>query len=114
MLATSLNDAGINITAAIERGLLKNDVPWTQQNIVEVMARPIMITLWPDGPPDDDGRVIAWRDPVRPSTTQLSTVQIGEVWEIINRAVSERFGITAIWASKESQLDKAMGYKSHV
>lgn len=111
LLAVELNEAGYNINAAIEAGLLKNAVPWTQQNIIEVMVRPIMKALWPEGPLDECGKIQPWRDPDKPSTTQLSTKQIGEVWEIVNRAVSDRFGITAIWASKESQYDKAMGYK---
>ena len=111
LLAGQLNDAGLNINAAIEQGLLKNDIPWTQQNIVEVMARPIMKAMWPDGPPDEKGRVVEWKNPDKPSTTQLSTKQISEVWEVLNRAISQRFGIQAIWASKETQYDESQGLR---
>jgi hypothetical protein len=73
MLADTLNDAGLD-----QRLVLKPEVsiPWTDDSVKEQLYRPIMKAM--------TGKV---------STTELTTMEISEVWDVLNRHLTEKFGV---------------------
>lgn len=95
VLAVRLNDAGYTLSASIELGLLKNAVPWTEPNIKDIIVRPIMKALWPEGPSKGP-----WKNPERPSTTELDTTEIQMVFDVMTRATAEKFGVTVDWPDR--------------
>ena len=94
MLAEQLNDAGYTLTRCVEEDLLKYEVSWNQENVLDIMARPVMLALYP---------LKAWRDPDRPSTAELSTTEISQVYEELNRFTGLKFGVSMDFPSEESR-----------
>lgn len=81
MLASELNDAGLD-----QRKVLKEtiDIPWTAEAIKEQIWRPVQEAQLN-----------------KHSTTELTTVEIDQVFDTINRHLSERFGIHVAFPSIE-------------
>ena len=98
--AEEINDAGYSLTKAIEMGLLHLEMPWTEDNIKRIF-RAIMLHRYPDK---------KWKNPEKPSTTELNTKELSECWEILNKAMGERFSVTLPFPSQESLYYEAMGY----
>ena len=90
-LSQSLNDAGYDI-----RKTLKEDaeIPWTMQNAKDLIWRKIQIAMYG-----------------KESTTELTTDQVGKIYEVINRHISEKFGITVEFPSDESLMNNQLGEK---
>jgi len=83
-LAEELNDAGLDMRKTLKPGI---DISWNSTTIKEYLFRPIMkaqlgIT----------------------STTQLTTKNIDEVFDTINRHLGERFGLHVPFPSINSLL----------
>ena len=72
LLAKELNSAGYDVGATI-----KVPVDFTKSTVKEYMAHPIIHALWPD----------------KEHTSELSTTEISELYEHLNRLTSEKFGI---------------------
>ena len=76
-LAEALNDAGLDMKKTLKPEI---DIPWTEENVKNHLWRPIQEAM--------EGKE---------STTELSTVEISEVYLVLNRHLSEKFGITVAW-----------------
>jgi len=73
LLATELNDAGYDLKIVLKQ---EADVPITSELVKEALWKPVQ-------------KHITGKD----STAQLSTKEIGEIYEVINRHISEKFGV---------------------
>lgn len=72
LLAEAMDAAGYDM-----REVIKVPIHPTPSNVKEEMIRPVMRALWPE----------------ITSTADLSTSQLGELYETMNRFTSERLGI---------------------
>ena len=77
-LADDLNDAGIDFKTSV-----RLPVRFTAENMHEYMFTPVMQSLYPD----------------KQSTTELSTVEMQEVYDTFNAAVGQRVGVSRDWPS---------------
>lgn len=73
MLADELNDSGLDMKKVLKPGV---DIPWTKSSIKEYIWRPIQEVQLS-----------------KKSTTDLTTKEIDEVFETINRHLGEKFGV---------------------
>lgn len=80
LLADGLNDAGYDVNTTITV-----PVSFTSETVKEYMFKPIMRALYPE----------------KVSTTELSTTEIQEVYENLNRLTGEKFGVSMPWPSNE-------------
>jgi len=80
LLSTALNDGGFDVQTTITV-----PVSFTPQTVKEYMFKRIMSALYPD----------------KVSTTELSTVEIQDVYEELNRITADKFGISMNWPSHE-------------
>ena len=62
----------------------------TMENVKECIWRRVQLALYPD----------------RTSTTDLTTIEIQEVYRHVDRALSEKFGVSREWPSEESLTHK--------
>ncbi len=81
-LADALNDAGLDIKQTV-----KADIPWSPESIKEVMFRSILKALFN-----------------KRSTTSLKKNEIDDVYNVMNRLTSERFGISVPFPSVDEML----------
>lgn len=81
LLAEGLNDAGYDVQTVITV-----PVSFTDKTVKKYMIKPIMKALYPD----------------YESTTELSTTEIQEVYENLNRLTGEKFGVSIPWPSNEN------------
>lgn len=87
LLAAALDSAGYDM-----RKLIKVPIKPTKENVKETMVRPVLNALYPD----------------IKSTTEVTTVQMQELYEVLNRATAEKLGISIPWPSEESLSQEAM------
>lgn len=81
LLATELNDAGLDMKKVLKPSV---DISWTKENIKEYLWRPIQTAL-----------------KMKKSTTALSTAEISQVWEVLNRHLGDKFGVHVPFPSEE-------------
>ena len=79
-LAEAMEECGMDM-----RTVVKVPIKPTQANVKEEMLKPVMNALWPD----------------IHSTTELSTAQIGELYEVMNRFTAERLHISVPFPSED-------------
>lgn len=80
-LAEELNDAGYDMTA-IE---IKIPSKFTKENVMELLFRPVMKHLYPG----------------KDSTTQLQRTEVSEVYDVVNRATGQKFGVSLLFPGEE-------------
>jgi len=78
-LSNALNEGGYDVGTTITV-----KVNFTPETVKEYMFKKVMKALYPD----------------KTSTKQLSTIEISEVYENLNRMTAERFGIGLQWPSR--------------
>ena len=83
-LAKELNAAGYDFN---DGKVIRLPVSFTPENVKEYMFHRVMAALYPD----------------KTSTTQLTTVQMQEVYENLNNFTSEKFGIGMDWPCHENK-----------
>ena len=66
LLADALNDAGFDIKTVI-----KADVPWTKENVKNLLWRPLQVAQLQ-----------------KESTTSLTSVEVDQVYETLNRSLA--------------------------
>jgi hypothetical protein len=83
MLADALNESGLD-----QRNVLKPevDIPWTQNAVKENLWRPIQVA-------------VTGLD----STTKPETSQYSAIYEVLNRHLAMKLGISVPWPCKDSQ-----------
>ena len=83
--AKLLNDAGYDIKRAIEEGLIGSiGVPFTEQNVKQIFGYTILRALYPE----------KFEEPDAPKHPRLSTKETQEVFEVLNRAMATKFGVS--------------------
>lgn len=85
LLAESLNDSGLEF----QKALPKVYIPWTMGSVKETIFKAIMLAQLG-----------------KKSTTELTTKEVSEVFEVINRHFSENHGLFVDFPSVDSQLEK--------
>ena len=83
-LAVALDDAGIDM-----RTTIKMPIKPTEENVKECMVKPVMRALYPE----------------IESTTKLSTKQMQELYNVLDRATGQKLGIHVPWPSEESMME---------
>lgn len=73
LLAKELNLAGLDMKTVLKPEV---DIPWTKQTVKDYLWRPIQKALT-----------------TKQSTTELDTAEPSEVWDVLNRHLSEKFGV---------------------
>ena len=84
LLADELNTAGLDMRKTLKPGV---DIPWGPVAIKEFMWRPIMEAQLG-----------------KRSTTEMTTVEIDEVFDTINKHLGERFGLHVPFPSIEELI----------
>ena len=85
LLAQALNDSGYEMKAVL--AAKSADVPWTKDSVKEVLFRPIMRAMT-----------------TKLSTTEMNSVEVSKVWDVLNRHLAENFGISVEFPSDEPPL----------
>ena len=80
LLAHKLNSAGISFGQVV----LRWPRWFTQENIHELIVKPVMKALYPD----------------KESTSELSTTEIQEVWQHCDQVIAERVGVRQEWPDR--------------
>lgn len=86
LLAKELNDAGLDMKKVFEVKAV--EVPWSAGSVKEVLWRPIQ------------GAMIG-----EESTTKLTTIEISEVYEVLNRHTAQKLGVSVPWPSYYNERD---------
>lgn len=92
LLANELNDAGLDMRKTLKPEI---DIPWSGPSVKEYLWRPIQTAQLN-----------------KKSTTEMTTVEIDQVFDTINRHLSERLGLTVQFPSIETVLLNEEG-KTH-
>ena len=82
-LSEALNDAGYDFN---DGKVIRLPVAFTADNVKEAMLKKVMVSLYPG----------------KTSTTQLSTVEMQDVYENLNRFTSSSWGIGLEWPSHDN------------
>ena len=72
---------------------IKVEIKPTEENVKESFVKPVMNALYPD----------------IESTTEMSTAQVIEVYDTLNKALGQRLGIHVPWPCEQTQYQKAAG-----
>lgn len=86
LLSEALNDAGLDMKKTLQKN---PDIPWTPANIKEYIWKPVQLAQLG-----------------KESTTQLTTKEIDEVFDTINRHIGNQFGIHIPFPSIEDVILK--------
>lgn len=92
LLADELNNSGLDMRKTLKPGV---EIPWSGGAVKEYLWRPIQEAQL-----------------AKKSTTQLTTKEIDEVFDTINRHIGERFGIHIPFPSIEELLIREGKYES--
>ena len=81
MLAESLNNAGLDVKKTMAQDV---EIPWTETLIKELIWRKVQLAMFDIN-----------------STAKLDTTQISQVYDVINRHISQTHGVSVIFPSKD-------------
>jgi hypothetical protein len=79
-MAEDLTNAGYTLQV-----VCKLPIKLTQDNFKENVVKPVMKALHPD----------------KTSTTELTTIELTEVYDAVNLAIGEKFGVSRLFPSEE-------------
>ena len=82
-LAVEFNGAGLDMKKVLKPTV---DIPWTSDSAKEFLFNPIAAVMF-------DGK----------TSSELSTTEIQEVWDVLMRHTGEKFGVTTPWPDRFSQ-----------
>ena len=85
-LAAALNDAGWEMKKVLEEKAV--DIPWSGVRVKEVLWRPIQEALTG-----------------KHSTTEINTVDPTEIYAVLDRHLSEKFGVHVEWPCEETMAE---------
>jgi len=83
MMATALNDAGLDMRTVLKPEI---EIPWTKESVKKQMWTPIQEIMFN-----------------KESTTEPSTVEYTQIYDVINRNISEKWGVTVLWPHHSMQ-----------
>lgn len=81
LLAEALNDAGYDMKRVIKPEV---DIPWNERSVKEFLWKPIQHAVI-----DKD------------STTRLDTKQVSQVYDVLNRHLAEKFGVSVPFPQRD-------------
>lgn len=81
LLSEALNDAGLDMKVVLKPEV---EIPWSKDSVKEFIWRPVQKAMI-------KGQ----------STTEMDTVDPSEIYKVIDRHISEKFGVHVEWPSKE-------------
>ena len=84
LLSESLNNAGYDMKKVLKPQI---DISWTSQSVKNYLWKPIQDVMYKTN-----------------STTKLDTKQVNEVYEVLNRHLSEKLGISVSFPSLEIDM----------
>ena len=79
--ADALNDAGYDMKRTIKQDV---DIPWSQSSAKEFLWRPIQ-------------KIVTGLD----STTKPEASQYSAIYEVLNRHIAQKFGVSIPWPEKD-------------
>ena len=82
MLADQLNDAGLDQLKVLKPGA---EIPWTQSAVKENLWRPVQDSMLG-----------------KESTTKADRQEYSKVYDVLNRHMINKFGVTVPWPSKDN------------
>ena len=86
VLAEQLNENGLDMKKVLKPEI---DISWTKYNVKEYIWKPIQEALY-----------------LKKSTTELlKTEEIDKIYDVVNRHISEKFGISVQFPSEEDLLN---------
>ena len=86
MVAGALNEAGLDLRVVLKPEI---EIPWSGETVKDFLWRPIQ------------------RFQVgKKSTTELDKKEISDIWEVLNRHLSEKFSIYVAFPSLQELIDK--------
>jgi len=83
MLAEALNDAGLDMLKVLKPGA---EIPWSQPSVKEQLWRPIQVAMLD-----------------KESTTEAKTFEYGQVYEVLNRHIAQKFGVSVPWPCRKEK-----------
>ena len=86
LLAEELNNSGLDMRVVLKPEIA---IPWTQKTIKQFLWRSIQIALLQ-----------------KQSTTELSTAEVSQVYDVLNKHLGEKFGVHVDFPSQESLMEK--------
>ena len=86
LLAVSLNEAGLDMRKTLKESI---DIPWTKDTVKNFLWRPIQKVQLQ-----------------KASTTELTTKDVDQVFETLNRHLGEKFGLHIPFPSVQDVIDK--------
>jgi len=96
LLAEELNKSPLTMQEVIDK--FKVEVDWNKDNVKATIVRTAARALYPDMA-DDEGTV---------HTADLSTTQIQELYDNLDRWTASNFAIHVEWPSEESMYNESM------
>jgi len=81
-LGETLNAGGLDMRKVLKESV---EIPWTQESVKQFMFNPISIIM-------HDGR----------TSSDLNTIEIQKVWDVMIRFCGEKHGITVPWPDHET------------
>jgi hypothetical protein len=87
-LSKALNDAGWDMKAVLKPSI---EIPWNKDMALEFLWRPIQKAMQ-----------------LEESTADLSTTDIQAVYAVLDRHISEKFGVHIEWPSEERMMMEQM------
>lgn len=78
--AEAFGDAGLDMRKVLKPEV---DIPWTAESVKQFMFNPIAGIMF-------EGK----------TSSELSTTEIQQVWDVLNRHTGEKFGITIPWPDR--------------
>jgi len=81
MLSAALNDAGYDMRKTLKPAV---NIPWNEVMAKEHIWRRVQIAMTG-----------------KRSTTELNTVEMSEIYEVLNRHIAEKFGVHVEWPKED-------------
>lgn len=92
ILAQELNEAGLDMKKVLKPSV---DISWNVKNVKEYIWKPIQMAL-----------------KLKDSTTKLTTKEVNEVYECIDRHIGQKFGIHIPFPSYEQTNEYLKSYEN--
>ena len=81
MLAEELQEAGLDMKQILKPHI---EIPPTPELLKDHLWRPIQISMFG-----------------KQSTTELTTIEVNKIYEVLNRHLGEKFGVHVPWPAKD-------------
>jgi len=91
LLAESLNEAGLDMKKVLKPGI---DIPWTKESVKKHLWKPIQEVMLD-----------------KESTAEMDTKDPSEIYQVLDRHISEKFGVHIPWPNRDNEYFESMGIK---